>query len=38
LTDRGRLGLGARADVIRVARVAQTAAVRGAWVQGRRIG
>ena len=38
LTDRGRLDLSARGDVIRVARIGQTAAVRGAWVQGRRIG
>jgi len=38
LTDRGRISLGARGDVIRVARIGQTAAVRGAWVQGRRIG
>lgn len=37
LDDRGRLSLGARADVIRVARIGQAAAVRGAWVEGRRV-
>lgn len=37
LDDRGRLCLGARADVIRVARIGQAAAVRGAWVEGRRV-
>jgi alpha-D-ribose 1-methylphosphonate 5-triphosphate diphosphatase len=38
LADRGRLALGARADVIRVARIGQAGAVRGAWAQGRRVG
>jgi alpha-D-ribose 1-methylphosphonate 5-triphosphate diphosphatase len=38
LTDRGRLSLGARADVIRVARIGEAAAVRGVWVQGNRVG
>jgi alpha-D-ribose 1-methylphosphonate 5-triphosphate diphosphatase len=38
LTDRGHLRLGYRADVIRVARVAQSAALRGTWVQGKRVG
>jgi alpha-D-ribose 1-methylphosphonate 5-triphosphate diphosphatase len=38
LTDRGQLCLGDRADVIRVARVAQSAALRGIWVQGKRVG
>ena len=38
LTDRGLLELGARADVIRVARVASSAALRGTWVQGKRVG
>lgn len=38
LTDRGHLAIGARADVIQVARVGGTAALRGTWVQGRRVG
>lgn len=38
LQDRGRLELGARGDVIRVARVAGAAALRGTWVQGQRVG
>ena len=38
LDDRGQLALGLRADVIRVARLAQAAAVRGVWVGGRRVG
>ena len=38
LADRGQLALGLRADVIRVARLAQAAAVRGVWVGGRRVG
>ncbi len=38
LTDRGRLETGARADLIRVARIGQAGAVRGVWVQGHRIG
>ena len=38
LLDRGHLDLGARGDVIRVARVAGAAALRGTWVQGKRIG
>lgn len=41
LADRGHLDVGARADVIRVRRVAAaatpTAAVRGTWVQGTRV-
>ena len=37
LADRGRLEIGARADVIRVARIGTAAAVRGTWVQGRRV-
>ncbi|QYK40619.1 MAG: alpha-D-ribose 1-methylphosphonate 5-triphosphate diphosphatase [Paracoccaceae bacterium] len=37
LDDRGHLDPGARADVIRVARIGDAAAVRGAWVQGRRV-
>ena len=38
LQDRGHLMPGARADVIRVARVGMAGAVRGVWVQGRRAG
>jgi alpha-D-ribose 1-methylphosphonate 5-triphosphate diphosphatase len=38
LGDRGQLALGLRADVIRVARFAAGAAVRGVWVGGRRVG
>ncbi|MGQ0565655.1 MAG: alpha-D-ribose 1-methylphosphonate 5-triphosphate diphosphatase [Gemmobacter sp.] len=37
LHDRGKLGLGLRADVIRVARVGIAGAVRGSWVQGNRV-
>jgi alpha-D-ribose 1-methylphosphonate 5-triphosphate diphosphatase len=37
LPDRGHLTQGARADVIRVARVGSAGAVRGVWVQGRRV-
>ncbi|SEN16171.1 alpha-D-ribose 1-methylphosphonate 5-triphosphate diphosphatase [Gemmobacter aquatilis] len=36
LADRGRLAVGARADVIRVARIGQAGAVRALWVAGRR--
>ena len=38
LADRGRLELDARGDVIRVARVAGAAALRGTWVLGNRVG
>jgi alpha-D-ribose 1-methylphosphonate 5-triphosphate diphosphatase len=38
LADRGRLAPGARADVIRVARVGSAGAVRGVWVAGARVG
>ncbi|RYH08551.1 alpha-D-ribose 1-methylphosphonate 5-triphosphate diphosphatase [Tropicimonas sp. IMCC6043] len=38
LADRGRLEPGARADVIRVHRVAGAGALRGVWVAGRRVG
>jgi alpha-D-ribose 1-methylphosphonate 5-triphosphate diphosphatase len=38
LSDRGKLALGARADVIRVARIGSAGAVRGVWVNGRRVG
>lgn len=37
LTDRGRLGLGLRADVVRVRRFGQSASVRGTWVAGQRV-
>jgi len=37
LPDRGRLEEGARADLIRVARIDGTPAVRGTWVQGVRV-
>jgi alpha-D-ribose 1-methylphosphonate 5-triphosphate diphosphatase len=36
--DRGHLDIGARGDLIRVARVAGAAALRGVWVQGKRVG
>jgi len=38
LPDRGHLVPGARADVIRVTRLGNAGAVRGVWVQGRRVG
>lgn len=37
LADRGHLVPGVRADVIRVARIGPAGAVRGVWVQGRRV-
>lgn len=37
LTDRGNIAIGQRADLIRVARINDTPAVRGTWVQGKRI-
>ncbi|PKP65442.1 MAG: phosphonate metabolism protein PhnM [Alphaproteobacteria bacterium HGW-Alphaproteobacteria-8] len=37
LGDRGRLLIGARADLIRVARVSGAGALRGTWVQGKRV-
>lgn len=37
LADRGRLTLGLRADVIRVARIGMAAAVHGTWVAGNRV-
>jgi alpha-D-ribose 1-methylphosphonate 5-triphosphate diphosphatase len=37
LPDRGHLVTGARADVIRVTRLGSAGAVRGVWVQGRRV-
>ncbi|WP_421702126.1 alpha-D-ribose 1-methylphosphonate 5-triphosphate diphosphatase [Aliiroseovarius sp.] len=37
LHDRGRIELGARADLIRVAQVGGAPVVRGVWVQGNRV-
>ncbi len=37
LADRGHLDIGARADVIRVTRIGTAGALRGTWVQGRRV-
>ncbi|WP_068113070.1 alpha-D-ribose 1-methylphosphonate 5-triphosphate diphosphatase [Tropicimonas marinistellae] len=37
MPDRGRLQIGARADVVRVHRIAGAGAVRGAWVAGERV-
>ncbi|MEY4696236.1 MAG: hypothetical protein RIT14_664 [Pseudomonadota bacterium] len=37
LSDRGRLEIGVRADVIRVARIGTAGAVRGTWVAGARV-
>jgi len=37
LSDRGRIEEGARADLIRVARIDGTPLVRGTWVQGQRV-
>lgn len=38
LSDRGRIAIGARADVIRVTRIGNAGAVRGVWVKGDRVG
>lgn len=38
LSDRGRLEIGLRADVARVARIGSAASLRGLWVQGKRVG
>lgn len=38
LTDRGRLELGLRGDVIRVGRLGTVGVVRGTWVGGARVG
>ena len=38
LADRGHIVPGARADVVRVARIGTAGAVRGLWVQGNRVG
>ena len=37
LQDRGSLGIGLRADVIRVARIDSAASLRGVWVLGHRV-
>ncbi|WP_321830557.1 alpha-D-ribose 1-methylphosphonate 5-triphosphate diphosphatase [Thalassovita sp.] len=37
LEDRGALAVGQRADLIRVARIADAPVVRGTWVQGNRV-
>ncbi len=37
LGDRGQLSIGSRGDVIRIARVAGAAVVRGTWVSGNRV-
>jgi alpha-D-ribose 1-methylphosphonate 5-triphosphate diphosphatase len=37
LPDRGEIRLDARADMVRVARIGAAGAVRGVWVQGRRV-
>jgi alpha-D-ribose 1-methylphosphonate 5-triphosphate diphosphatase len=37
LSDRGRIALEARADLVRVARIGTAGALRGVWVQGRRV-
>lgn len=37
LDDRGRIEAGARADIIRVARIGRAGAVRGVWVAGARV-
>lgn len=38
LTDRGRLDIGMRGDMVRVGRVASIAQQRGLWVSGQRVG
>lgn len=38
LTDRGTIKVGHRADLVRVLRIGTTGALRGVWVQGRRVG
>jgi alpha-D-ribose 1-methylphosphonate 5-triphosphate diphosphatase len=37
LVDRGRIAVGMRADVIRIARIGGAGSVRGTWVQGTRV-
>jgi alpha-D-ribose 1-methylphosphonate 5-triphosphate diphosphatase len=38
LTDRGRLAVGLRADIVRVARIGTAVTPRSVWVQGERVG
>ena len=38
LADRGRIAVGLRADIVRAHRVDRTAALRGVWVKGKRVG
>lgn len=38
LQDRGRLEIGARADLVRVRRIGRSGGLRGTWVQGKRVG
>lgn len=38
LTDRGRIEVGLRADLIRAHRIARSASLRGVWVKGNRVG
>ena len=38
LTDRGRIGTGLRADLIRLADMDRTLRVAGVWVKGRQVG
>ena len=38
LADRGKIEPGFRADLVRVRRIGSAGAVRGVWVQGRRVG
>ena len=38
LVDRGRIELGARADLVRVSRIGSASALRGVWVHGGRVG
>lgn len=37
LSDRGKIASGARADLLRISRIGTAGAVRGVWVQGRRV-
>ncbi|WP_137111381.1 alpha-D-ribose 1-methylphosphonate 5-triphosphate diphosphatase [Rhodobacter sp. SY28-1] len=37
LSDRGKIALKARADLVRVARIGTAGALRGVWVQGQRV-
>jgi alpha-D-ribose 1-methylphosphonate 5-triphosphate diphosphatase len=37
LTDRGTMAVGARGDLVRVCRIGNAGALRGVWVEGRRV-